>query len=115
MKELKEEISKVRFELQLQISELQLKLQPTTPPKVREQCEATIKANMNTLEDAIKGCSQLFEKTMEMWTSLQEDPHLQKIEAYIEEKQVQFDEIRAKAWTLAPVQSFTRLRKGKFI
>ena len=66
------------FELQQHISELQMKLQPTTPPEVREQHKVAIKADMTTLVIVVKDCNQLFEKTMEMWASLQEDPHLQK-------------------------------------
>jgi len=83
VKESQTEIGKVRLELQLQISGLKLKLQPTTPPKVREQHEATIKEEIDTLDTAVKGCTQLFQQTMELWTSLQEDPTLQKIEANI--------------------------------
>ena len=43
VKESQAEIGNVRFELQLQISELQLKLHPTTPLEFREQFEAAIK------------------------------------------------------------------------
>ena len=52
---------------------------------------------------------------MELWTSLQEDPTVQKIEEDIQEKQRQFDEIRSTTQTLAPVQRFTRLQEGKLI
>lgn len=56
MKDSKEEIGKVHFELQLHIFELQLKLQPTAPPKFREQRKASIKEDMTTLENAVKDC-----------------------------------------------------------
>lgn len=103
VKELKEEIDKVRFELQLQISEHRLKYHPTTPPEVREQCEAAIKGEMTTLEATVKGHTQLFEQAMELCTSLQEDLTLQKIQADIGEKKRQFEEILSKMRTLAPV------------
>jgi len=56
VKDSKEEIGKVHFELQLHIFELQLKLQPTAPPKFREQRKASIKEDMTTLENAVKDC-----------------------------------------------------------
>ena len=36
-------------------------------------------------------------------------PHVQKIEAEIRDKQLQFDETKATTQTLAPVQRFARL------
>lgn len=36
VREVKEEMAKVQLELNLQIAELQLKLQPSTPPEVKE-------------------------------------------------------------------------------
>jgi len=38
---------------------------------------------MATLEAIDKSCTQLFEQTMELWTLLQEDPYLQKLEEKI--------------------------------
>jgi len=58
-----------------------------TPPEVREQCEATIEEGMTMVEDVVKGCKELFEQAMELWTSLQEDPALQKIGVDIKENQ----------------------------
>lgn len=104
VKESQDEIVRVRFEMQLQISELQLKLQPMTPPEVREQCEATIEEGMTMVEDVVKGCKELFEQAMELWTSLQEDPALQKIGVDIKENQRQFNEILLTMRTLPLVQ-----------
>lgn len=50
---------------------------------------------------------------MELWTTLQEDPTLQKIGTDIKEKKRQFVELRAIARTLAPIQRFAELTKGK--
>ena len=61
VKESKDEISRVRFKLQLHISKLQLNLQPTSPPEVREKCEAAIKEEMDTLQGPNKGYMKLFE------------------------------------------------------
>lgn len=52
------------------MAELQLKIQPTTPPDIREQCEAAINEDMTTLEAVVKDYIQLFEQIMEMRTSL---------------------------------------------
>lgn len=41
---------------------------------------------MATLEDVFKGCNEIFEEAMDLWTSLQEDPTLQKIGEDIREK-----------------------------
>lgn len=70
---------------------------------------------MTTLEASFKDYIKLFEQTMEMWTLVQEDTHLQKIVVDIHEKQLQFDEIRATVKTLAHVQRFNRLQEGNFI
>lgn len=115
VKESKDVIAKFQFELQLQIPQLELKLQPMTPPKVREKRRATIKEGTETLEDAVKGCTEMFEQAMELWTSLQEDPNLQNIEEDIMENQRHFDEIRLTARKLAPVQRFAQLQEGKLI
>ena len=43
LREAKVEVGRVQFELNMKITELQLKLQPTTPPEIKEQCGAMIK------------------------------------------------------------------------
>ena len=72
-----------------------------------------IKEGMATLDAIIKDYTKLFEKTMDIWTSLQEDPTLQKIGKDLREKQQQFDEIRLIACTLVPIQRFMPLQEGK--
>lgn len=51
------EIAKVQFELNLKITEIKLRAQPSTPPEVREQCEVAVKnavaAVDTTVEDFI--------------------------------------------------------------
>lgn len=113
LKEPKEEIGKVWFELQLQILEFQMKLQQPTPPEVREQCKVAIKEDMTTMSATVKDYNHLFEQTMEMWASLQKDTHLQNIEEDICNRELQFDELQATMRTLAPVQRFAKLQVGK--
>lgn len=62
VKESKQEIRRVFFELQLQISELQLKMQPTTTSEVKEQRKAAIKEDMTTLEATIKDITSCLRK-----------------------------------------------------
>lgn len=79
VKESQAEMNKDRFELQLQILKLELKLQTTTPSEVREKRRAIIKEEMVTSDAIVKGCTQLFEQTTKLWNSLHEDPTLQKL------------------------------------
>lgn len=63
----------------MKITELQLKLQRTTPPEVWEQRRAAIKEEMATLDATVVDCTTLFEQAMELVTNLQEDPNLQTL------------------------------------
>jgi len=56
-----------------------------TPPDVRKKRSAAIKEGMAIIEDVVKGYTKLFEKAIEFWTSLQEDPTMQKIGEDIKE------------------------------
>lgn len=67
----------VHLELNLQIIELQLKAQPSTPPKVKEQQATTITEVVAAIDNAIADCTQLFKQLFEVLTSLQEDPNVQ--------------------------------------
>ena len=53
MREQKDEIGKVTFDFQMKTVEMQLKLEPTTPPEVREQRVATIKESMGILDATV--------------------------------------------------------------
>ena len=52
--EVKEEMAKVQLELNLQIAELQLKAQPSTPPEVREQRTSAITMGIEEINNAMK-------------------------------------------------------------
>lgn len=79
-----------------------MRLQLATLPQVRKQCEADTNDAMENIDTTIKDYRQIFEDTMEIWASLQEDPHVQKIQAKIYDKQQQSDEIKVMMQTLAP-------------
>lgn len=49
-----EEAVKVQLELNLQIAELRLKVQPSTSLEVREQCHCTIQSGLEAIEDVVQ-------------------------------------------------------------
>ena len=95
------QVGHITFEFNMKIAELQLKLQPTTPPKVQEQSGITIKEGMATLDATVTDCVTLFEQAMKLVTNFQEDPNLQKLNTKVRELQCQYDEVRSNAHTLA--------------
>jgi len=72
----KKKVAKVQFKLDLKIIELELKSSPSTSPEVREQREATVKDGVATMDAAVVDCTALFEQSMEVVMTLQEDPNL---------------------------------------
>jgi len=55
------ELAKVQLEMNLKTAELQFKAQPSTPPKIREQCKSTVKDSIAAVDNAIKDYTILFE------------------------------------------------------
>lgn len=94
------ELAKVQFELNLKITELDLRAQPLTPPEVKEQREATIKNVVTTVDAAVNYCTALFEQLLEVFSSLQEDPNLQRLDIELRELQQRYDEVKATACTV---------------
>jgi len=75
-----EKAVKVHLELNLQVAKLQLKVQPSTPPKVREKFHRTIKSMLEVIEHAVQDCTGFFDQSLFTLTSLQEDLMLQQLE-----------------------------------
>ena len=69
-------LDKVQFELNLKITDLELKPQPSTPLEAREQCEAVVKDVVIVVDAIMVDYTALFEQSMEVVTNLQEDPNL---------------------------------------
>jgi len=82
-----EEAAKAQWELNLQIAEVRLTAQPTTPPEVREQCRRAIQAGLEVIERTVHDCMGLLDQSLIMVTSLQEDPTLQQVEIKARELQ----------------------------
>lgn len=74
------ELAKVQFELNLKITEPELRAQPSTPPEVREQRKTYVKDVVAVFDTTVKDCTTLFEQALKVVTSLQEDPNLQRLE-----------------------------------
>lgn len=97
----------------MKIAELQLKLQPTTLPEVREHYEAAIKEGMATLDATVTDYVALFEQAIELMTNLQEHSNLQTLNIDVRELQCQYDEFRATVRSLAQTQCLSKLQEGK--
>ena len=59
---MKEEMAKVQLESNLQIVELQLKAQPSTPPKVKEKRTTMVTIVIETVDSEVTDCMKLFEQ-----------------------------------------------------
>jgi hypothetical protein len=75
-----------------EITELTEKLTPTTPPEVKDQREQEATAHIDSIVQEAKAVEELYEKTAQMWTSMEEDEKIQqldqkqeKITTYIQE------------------------------
>lgn len=109
----KTKLAKVQFELNLKITELQLKAQPSTPLKFREKREAAVKDAFATVDVSVTDCIALFEQSLEILTSLQEDPNLQSLATEARELQQWYNEVRVTARTVAITQRLAKLQEAK--
>lgn len=80
MCEAQEEMTKVQLELNLQITKMQLKAQPSTPLEVREQRTSAITSRLDEIGSAVRDCTSMFEESFEVLTNLQEDTNIQRLE-----------------------------------
>jgi len=51
------EMSRIQMELNLQITELQLSSQPSTPPEVREQRVTTVTTTITVVDGPVANCT----------------------------------------------------------
>jgi len=68
------------LELNLQIVELWLKEQPSTPSEVREQHHRAIQSGLEVIEHVVQEFMGLLDQSLFTITSLQEDPTIQNLE-----------------------------------
>lgn len=109
----REEMAKVQLELNLQIAELWLKAQPSTPLEVREQRASSITSGMEEISIVVKDCTKMLEESFEVLTTLQEDPNIQCLETEARELQQQYDDIKGIAQTVVITHRFTQMQQEK--
>ena len=64
--EAREEMTKVQLELNLQIAELQLKVQPSTPLEVKEQHTSAITTRMEDISSVVRDYTRMFKESFEV-------------------------------------------------
>jgi len=101
VREAKEEMAKVQLELNLQIAELQLKAQPSTPSEVKEQRASAITKGIAEINNAVKDYTWLFEGSFEVLTTLQEDPNIQRLETEVRTMQQKYEKFKGNVQTVA--------------
>ena len=87
-------MARVQLELNLQITQLQLRAQPSTLSYVQEQRETAVTEVVAAVNSVVADCTQLFEKSFEVLTSLQEDPNVKWLETEVHELQQCYDEVK---------------------
>lgn len=63
-------MTKLQLELNLQITELQLRAQPSTPLEVREQCARAITAGLEEIGGAVQDYTRMLEESLGVLTTL---------------------------------------------
>jgi hypothetical protein len=85
--EAREEMASVQLELNIQIAGLRLKVQPSTPPEVKEQCVSTITSGLEEISSAVRDYTRMIEESFEVLTNLQEYANIQCLETEAHELQ----------------------------
>ena len=70
-------MTKVQLDLNLQIVELWLKVQPSTPLEVREHHANAIITGLDEISSAVRDYTKILEESFEVLRNLQEDPNIQ--------------------------------------
>lgn len=76
LREAWEEMTKLQLELNLHIIELRLKVQPSIPLEVIEQCASAITLGLEDIGSAIRDYTRMLEESFEVLTNLLEDPNI---------------------------------------
>ena len=103
----------MQFKYEMKLSEVKMKLQPTTLQEVREQRQTNLKTAMASISTAVVDCGKLLDEILQIWTLLQEDPNVQKLQEQIQQKQQQWEDIRSSAKTLLISQNLAKINEGK--
>lgn len=93
-------MTKVQLKLNLQIIELRLEAQPSTPLKVRGKCASAIIVRLEEIGGAVRDCTNILEESLEVLTTLYEDPNIQHLETEVRELQQQYHSVRGTVQTV---------------
>jgi hypothetical protein len=78
------------------ITELMELLAPSTPPKVRTQREQEVTSHKESIVQSIQEITELYNKSAQLWTNLQEDEKLQELEQKEEGVNTAVQELKQK-------------------
>ena len=76
----------MKAEHEAQITELQLRLIPKSPPEVREQRLRDIQASATKISDLVSSASKMLDESVEAWANLQDNPEVEKMQETIKQR-----------------------------
>ena len=104
------EIEKMKVEHEAQIAELQLRIIPEIPPKVREQRHRDIQASAMNISDLGSSASKLLDESVKAWANLQDNPEVEKLQGTIKQQKAELDAVKAEIKTLPPMQKMLKVK-----
>lgn len=113
VREVREEMAKVQLALNLQIAELQLKAQSSTPPEVREQCAISVTLGMEEISNVVRDCTRILEGLFEVLTDLQEETNIERLETEAHELQQHYDSVKGTTQMVALTQRLAQMQQAK--
>ena len=105
-------IEKMKAEYEAHIMELQLRITPESPPKVREQRRRDIQASATKISDLVTNAAKLLDESINAWKKLQENPKVEKLQETIKQRQTELDAVKAKIKTLPPMQKMLKVKRS---
>jgi len=107
------EMARVQLELNLQITDLELKAQPSTPPEVKEQRTTMVTIAMAAVDSVVTEYVNLFEQSFEVLTTLQEDPNIEHLETEARKLQQRYDEVKGTTQMVSLMHMLSRMQQAK--
>jgi hypothetical protein len=79
-----------------EIEDLKEKLTPTTPPEVTAEREQQATLQVEIMENEAQKVTQLFDRTAQLWTTLEEDDRVQQLDQQEEEINTAIQELKQR-------------------
>ena len=76
----------MKAEHEAQITELQCRIAPESPPEFREQCRRDIQASVMKTIDLVSSIEKFLEESIDAWTKLQDNPEVEKLQETIKQR-----------------------------